>query len=199
MEIASVVGLGNPGAEYAATRHNVGFRVIEELAGRRRTGPWQVAFHARVARRSGGIRVLLVKPQTFMNCSGDSVLALCRGEGLMPAQCFVVVDDVDLPLGQLRLRERGGAGSHNGLRSVVAAIGEGFPRLRLGIRGRDPWQDLADYVLAPFLPEEEETVARMLSRAADCVEMALRTGLGRAASAFNTADESPGEREEGRG
>lgn len=185
MELAAIVGLGNPGAEYERTRHNVGFRVVDELARRFRCGSFKPRPYALVAERSGSRRVLLVKPTTYMNRSGQAVAALCREEGLVPAQVLVVVDDVDLPLGQLRLRSRGGPGTHNGLRSVVEEVGEGFPRLRLGVRGTQPWSDLAAYVLAPFTEEEEPVAEAMVQRAADCVEEALFSGLARAANRFN--------------
>jgi peptidyl-tRNA hydrolase, PTH1 family len=193
MGIAAVVGLGNPGPEYASTRHNLGFAVVDELARRFRADTWRHAYLSLTARRPRGAALLLVKPQTYMNESGGAFAALCRGEGLLPAECLVVVDDVELPLGQLRLRERGGAGSHNGMRSIVDAVGEDFPRLRLGIRGAEPWRDLADYVLAEFTAEETEAVAGMVARAADCVEAAMRTGIARAATSFNTAEPSVGE------
>lgn len=130
----------------------------------------------------------LVKPTTFMNLSARAVVALAAKEHLEPGQVLVVVDDVELPLGALRLRPRGGAGTHNGLRSLVEAIGEEFPRLRLGVRGDVPWDDLADYVLTPFAPAEEEAVSQMVTRAADCVEAALHSGLARAASRFNSTE-----------
>lgn len=198
MEIAAVVGLGNPGEGYGATRHNLGFRVVDEVARRWRAGRWRAQYHGLVARRAGGRPVVLIKPQTYMNLSGECLAALCRGEFLVPQQCLVVVDDVDLPLGQLRLRERGGPGSHNGLRSVTALVGEDIPRLRLGIRGEAPWQDLAEYVLAPFESDEEPAVDALVGRAADCVEAAVREGLRRAAARFNsrereTRDENPPE------
>ena len=185
MELAAVIGLGNHGAEYEGTRHNVGFAVVDELARRWRVTAWRKRHHALVARRAGGRDVLLVKPQTFMNLSGEAVAALCEGETLVPGACLIVVDDVDLALGQLRLRQRGGSGTHNGLRSVVAAVGEGFPRLRLGVRGEQATGDLADYVLAPFEAAEEEVATAMIVRAADCVEMALRAGASRAADRYN--------------
>lgn len=185
MELAAVVGLGNPGAEYEHTRHNVGFRVVDELARRFRCGPFALRSYALVATRPGARRVLLVKPTTFMNLSGQAVARLCRDEGLLASQVLVVVDDVDLPLGQLRLRSRGGPGTHNGLRSVVEAVGESFPRLRLGVRGEHLWEDLAAYVLAPFAEDEEGAVEAMVQRAADCVEEALFSGVARAANRFN--------------
>ncbi len=183
--IAAIVGLGNPGDEYAATRHNVGFRVVDELARRWRMVTWRQRFRCELARRAGGRTLWLAKPLTFMNLSGEAVAALCRGEDLTPEQCLVVVDDVELALGQLRLRERGGAGTHNGLRSVVETIGDGFPRLRLGVRGAQPWQDLADYVLSTFDEDESAAVADIVRRAADCVETALHAGIARAATQFN--------------
>ncbi len=185
MTIAAVIGLGNPGAEYAATRHNVGFLVVDELAGRLAAGQWRSRYRSEVIATGGEPAVLLVKPRTFMNLSGLAVSAVCAGEGVGPDRCLVVVDDVELPLGVLRLRARGGSGTHNGLRSVTAAVGEEFPRLRLGIRGGEPFGDLADYVLAPFLPGEAEVAAAMIRRAAACVEAALAEGIGRAAGAFN--------------
>lgn len=186
MELVAVVGLGNPGAEYERTRHNVGFWVVDELSRRLRCGAFEARSYALVASRPGARRLLLVKPTTYMNRSGLAVAALCREERLVPAQVLVVVDDVDLPLGQLRLRFRGGPGTHNGLRSVVEMVGEGFPRLRLGVRGAQPWGDLAAYVLAPFSAEEEVAAETMVQRAADCVEEALFSGLARAANRFNT-------------
>ncbi len=188
MDIAAVIGLGNPGTEYLSTRHNVGFAVVDELAKRFRIDAWRRAYLSLTARRPRGVAVMLVKPQTFMNVSGEALAALCRGEELLPSECLVVVDDVELPLGQLRLRTSGGAGSHNGMRSIVEAVGEGFPRLRLGIRGNEPWRDLADYVLSEFRPDEIEVVTAMVSRAADCVEEALRAGIARAASRYNAAE-----------
>jgi PTH1 family peptidyl-tRNA hydrolase len=187
MDISAVVGLGNPGPEYAATRHNVGFLVVDELAARWRVTRWRSAYHARLARRSGGQATWLVKPQDFMNRSGGPVAAFLRGEGLAPEQILVVVDDVELPLGQLRLRGSGGAGTHNGMRSLVESLGEGFGRLRVGIRGEQTWYDLADYVLAPFCPDEVAPARETVKAAADCVEMALKTGIGRAATRYNRA------------
>ena len=191
MDIAALVGLGNPGAEYAESRHNAGFLVVDEIARRWRLVVWRSRYRARVARRPGGRPTLLVKPQTFMNASGESLVRLCAAEDLDPEQCLVVVDDVELPLGQLRLRERGGPGTHNGMRSIVDAVGENFPRLRLGVRGARPWDDLAEYVTAPFDEGEREAVQAMIRRAADCVEAALRVGIPRAATQFNQPAAEP--------
>jgi PTH1 family peptidyl-tRNA hydrolase len=191
MDVAVVIGLGNPGQEYAATRHNVGFRVVNELATRWRVRRWQRRRSSLVARRGGARPVFLAKPQTFMNLSGHAVVELCRALTLEPAQCLVVVDDVDLPLGELRLRQRGGPGSHNGLRSIVDAVGEEFPRLRLGIRGEGAWDDLAEYVLTRFEDDELELAETAIRRAADCVTSALHEGVARAANRFNGPVEPP--------
>ena len=187
MQIAVVVGLGNPGSKYTASRHNVGFRVVEELGRRLRVRLWLPRFHSRVAHRRGGNSLWLVKPSTYMNLSGVAVAAACRALKVAVEQCLVVSDDVELPLGTLRLRARGGAGAHNGLRSIVDAVGEGFPRLRVGIGVADPGAKLADFVLAPFEVGEREVVDEAVRRAADCVELALHAGLDRAASRFNAS------------
>lgn len=186
LELKAVVGLGNPGEKYEGTRHNLGVLVVDVLASRMRLRFFP-KFHSLVAKREGSKWFWLVKPMTYMNQSGKAVAALCREERLLPGQVLVVVDDVDLPLGQLRLRPRGGAGTHNGLRSIVEVIGEGFPRLRLGIRGRNSEGDLAEYVLSPFLQEEKPIVEQMVERAALCVETALFQGIARAANLFNTS------------
>ncbi len=185
MEVGAVVGLGNPGSQYAETRHNVGSMVVDALAQRWRITAWERRFSSLAARRPGGRPLWLVKPQTFMNVSGNAVASVCREASLEPGQVLVVVDDVDLPLGTLRLRLRGGPGTHNGLRSVVDSIGEGFPRLRLGVRGESPWQDLAEYVLSPFEPAEVEAAKAMVERACQCVEVVLHEGLLRAANRCN--------------
>lgn len=192
MDLGAIVGLGNPGSEYSETRHNVGFRVVDALAGRWRLANWHRRFSSLVARRGGARPLWLVKPQTFMNLSGAAVAALCRGVSLQPGQVLVVVDDVDLPLGVLRLRARGGPGTHNGLRSVVDSVGEGFPRLRLGVRGESPRSDLADYVLSPFEPAEMAAATAMVARACECIEVVLHEGLARAAARFNAAPSGAG-------
>lgn len=182
-----LVGLGNPGVEYAFTPHNFGFLLVDELA--RRCG-------ARVSRlerqalvghlRLGGLPVLAAKPVTFMNLSGVAVRELLRKHEIAPAEMLVVSDDLDLPLGALRLRERGSAGTHNGMRSIVGALGGGeFPRLRLGIAPEHRLGDAARFVLAPWRKPELEIVARVLERAGDAVEMMAREGLPKAMSLFN--------------
>jgi len=180
-----VLGLGNPGARYAATRHNAGWLVVERLARRAQLdfAPGRGDFHAARWERPDG-DVLLVLPTTFMNRSGQAGVQLASLTGLAPARCLVVVDDLDLPLGRLRLRARGSDGGHRGLASLSAAWGtNAYPRLRLGI-GR-PADDTVEHVLAPFADAELDTAERMVEAAADAVCETLERGLERAASHFN--------------
>ncbi|GAC1491832.1 MAG: aminoacyl-tRNA hydrolase [Candidatus Limnocylindrales bacterium] len=183
-----VVGLGNPGDGYAATRHNVGFQVAARLAKRGRLEFSVKAGDARVAEGElGGIRIAIARPQTFMNDSGRSVRKLLDRYRLGPADLLVISDDIDLPLGKLRLRANGGPGTHNGMRSIVSAVGPDFARLRVGVAPVDPrteLPDLADFVLQPFAPAEQEAVLLAVTRAAEAVEVALRD-LRRAMDQFN--------------
>ena len=184
-----IVGLGNPGARYARNRHNVGFRCVRRLAAahgltfRRRK-------QARVA--SGtilGYRVLLAMPQTFMNESGRAVAPLVRFHNLPLDRLLVVYDDLDLPLGTLRLRPKGGSGGHRGMRSIIQHLGsQEFPRLRIGI-GRPPeGVDPADYVLRNFSSEEERVIEDVLERAVAAVEMWLTEGIEKAMAWYNSPD-----------
>ncbi|MFQ5664182.1 MAG: aminoacyl-tRNA hydrolase, partial [Terriglobia bacterium] len=176
-----IVGLGNPGPDYAHTPHNLGFAVIERLAqqARIRSRPRPArGWRGRLDQRE----VLLAQPQSFMNASGWAVSQLLRAEGLTPAELIVVSDDVALPWGTLRIRERGRAGGHKGLESVIAALGtDEFVRLRLGIRPEEGWVgDLADYVLTPMSPEQGCRAAAMVAEAAEAVRVILREGPQRA-------------------
>lgn len=192
MPIDLVAGLGNPGPRYAYTRHNLGFRVVE-LVARRWGGTWSESRMSAVARVTS--RPALMKPLTFMNRSGSAVAAVMVDRGLVPEDVLVVVDDVDLPLGSLRLRPAGGPGTHNGMRDLCAHLGDGFARLRLGVRGEDPWDDLAAYVLEGFAGNEFPTVERMVAAAADAVELVCRDGIAAAMQQVNrrvTADAEPG-------
>ncbi len=182
-----VVGLGNPGRRYRGTRHNVGWEVLDRLARRLKVAVdrdegWALVGTARLGRR----RVLLAKPQTFVNLSGTAVDDLRRRHRIRPEEVLVIVDDLDLPLGRLRLRPGGSHGGHRGLRSVLDALGtEDVPRLRIGI-GRPPaGVDPADYVLTPFTPDERAVVEPALDRAAEAAEVALREGLQTAMTRFN--------------
>jgi PTH1 family peptidyl-tRNA hydrolase len=183
--IELVVGLGNPGERYAATRHNMGFRVADALAGRLGAAPWARFARCELTSAPLGARLLLAKPQSYMNRSGEAVAWLLEHLDLTPPQMLVVVDDVDLALGSLRLRRSGGPGTHNGLRDVCDRVGGSFPRLRLGVRGRGGWQDLADYVLSPFADDEKPVAEHLVSRAAEAVEACVRDGLEPAMARFN--------------
>jgi PTH1 family peptidyl-tRNA hydrolase len=186
-----IVGLGNPGPRYARTRHNLGFLVVEAIAAARR-GRWgDPARKSRVASvRLGGGHGLLVEPLTYMNLSGDALLPIVIEESLPPSRVLVVCDDIALPLGQIRLRGSGSDGGHNGLASVIERLNTvDFPRLRMGVGPVPPRVDAAEFVLAEFLPEEEEAVASMISAATACAESWLFDGLGKAMSKFNVKKE----------
>lgn len=184
-----VVGLGNPGEGYAATRHNVGFQVASRLAKRARAEFNMKAADSRIAEGSiDGVRVAIARPQTFMNDSGRAVRKLLDRYRIQPSDLLVVFDEVDLPLGKIRLKEKGGPGTHNGMRSIVSAIGEEFPRLRVGVAPVDPLReigDLAQYVLDPFDADERAVAETSLTRAAEAAEVALREGIQPAMTKFN--------------
>jgi PTH1 family peptidyl-tRNA hydrolase len=186
-----ICGLGNPGERYLLTRHNIGFRVVDLLAdrwgltgsGRAREG----AARLEVTRPEPIGRVLLVKPLRFMNQSGAALKAAIRQTDADPAtDLLVICDDIDLPLGKVRLRRSGSAGGHNGLRDIIAALGsDEFNRLRVGIgRGGEP----VDHVLATFKPGERELAAEAIATAADAAEQWLRDGIEATMSAFNGID-----------
>ena len=187
-----VVGLGNPGDGYADTRHNVGFRVANALAKRSRAEFGIKAAESRIAEGTlGDSKIAIARPQTFMNESGRAVRKLLDRYRLEPGKLLVVFDEVDLPLGKIRIREKGGPGTHNGMRSIVSEVGEGFPRIRVGVAPADPATEIADlaqYVLSPFAAAERPQADRMTQRAAEAAEVAIRDGLRRAMDTFN-ADE----------
>ena len=182
-----MVGLGNPGERYRRTRHNVGFLVVDELAARGGAGCFREEADAWVAPvLLAGQPVLLAKPFTFMNRSGSSVERLLAVYAEQPSDVLAVVDDVALELGQLRIRERGSHGGHNGLRSLSESLGsEEFPRVRVGIRKGEPPADLADYVLSDFPQEDVLVVQEMVGWAADGIEVALAEGVPAAMNRFN--------------
>ena len=184
---ALIVGLGNPGLEYSATRHNVGFLLLERLAAKHRLRFTGKRAKSLVARGTlNGHDVALAKPQTYMNLSGEAVRELVRIYGLPPKALLVVYDDVDLPLGTIRLREGGGPGTHNGMRSIVDALGAtDFPRLRIGVGMPTNGQDLADYVLGLPTPEERTVLDEALGRSVEAVETFVRRGVGAAMNAYN--------------
>ncbi len=181
-----VVGLGNPGERYRRTRHNVGFMVADELL-TRAAGRWTgdvLCSWGEV--RLAGQEVLLVKPMTFMNRSGEAVAHVLERHGLGPAALIVVLDDVALELGTLRLRERGSHGGHNGLRSLIDHLGtDEVARVRLGIRQGELREDLAGYVLSDFAPDQVLVVQESVGAAADAIVLALEHGLASAMNRFN--------------
>ncbi len=190
MTIRLVVGLGNPGPHYAATRHNVGFRVVETVSRRLVAQPWPGPSLSRVEHAVG---LWLARPQTFMNASGAAVEELLDALELEPDALLVVSDDLDLPLGRLRLRPSGGAGTHNGLRDIVDRIGTGFPRLRVGIRGAVVGEDLAEWVLSPFGDDELANVDATIVRAAGAVLTVLELGVEQAMAEVNRRPPDTGE------
>ena len=179
-----VVGLGNPGAQYARTRHNAGFETLEELSRR-----WGVEINKKklnglVAETTyNGHRVVLVQPQTFMNSSGECVQPLLQWYKAPMENLIVIYDDIDLALGRLRVRKSGSAGTHNGMRSILGCLGnqQGFPRIRVGVGAKPEGWDLVDWVLSTYrLREEREEIEKAFVRAADCVEDWLKNGLDHA-------------------
>jgi len=183
-----IVGLGNPGRQYARTRHNVGFMVAEQLAGRLRAA-WSVEqkFQARLARWTGENRqVWLCAPQTYMNASGEAVRRVMEYHRVPLERLLVVVDDADLPLGSLRLRPDGGPGGHHGLESVEQQVGStSYARLRVGIGRREGQREISGHVLGRFAAEELDLLKKVLARAADQVECWIAHGTRRAMNDFN--------------
>ena len=183
-----IVGLGNPGDKYDDTRHNAGFAVADELARRGGFAIQRVKFKAlTAAAQVGGKGVLVMKPTTYMNLSGESVGEAARFYKLTPDHVLVISDDVDLPLGKLRLRTGGSAGGHNGLKSIIQHLGSGqFPRLKVGVGGKPhPDYDLADWVLGKLTGEDKRLMDETVKRAADAVECFLKDGPQKAMSQFN--------------
>lgn len=195
-----IVGLGNPGPRYEATRHNVGWRVVDAFAARFRLN---LDTHEKDAYtgqgRVAGNQVMLAKPLTFMNLSGEAVSKLVRAYTDGPGGLMVVYDDIDLPLGRLRVRERGSAGTHNGMRSIVSSLGsEAFARLRVGIsgEGREQVRELADYVLQPFAQQEEDVLNDVVARSVDALLLFCRGDLRRAMNQLNRDPKEPGQTKE---
>ena len=183
-----VVGLGNPGSQYDNTRHNAGFLVADELARRGGFAIQRVRFKAlTAAAQVGGQGVLMMKPTTYMNLSGEAVGDAVRFYKLTPDRVLVISDDVDLPLGKLRLRAGGSAGGHNGLKSIIRHLGDDrFPRLKVGVGSKPhPDYDLADWVLGKLQGEDKKVMDETVRRAADAVECFLKDGPQKAMNQFN--------------
>ena len=181
-----IVGLGNPGARYAGTRHNVGFDVVDELARRRALTFESSPAEAIMARERGpGARLMLAKPLTFMNLSGRAVGELVRYYRVDHGDVLIVADDVNLPLGRLRARRAGSDGGHNGLRSVIDVLGTAVARLRLGVDRGDRRRDLASHVLATFDASELETIRPAIETAGDAAEVFVTDGIDVVMNRFN--------------
>jgi len=182
-----IVGLGNPGPEYEGTPLNMGFLAIDGIAERaeiRITRPEAKSYVGRG--KFAGEEVILAKPQTMMNLSGVAVRMLLEKYECDPAEMIVLTDEVDLPWGMLRIRERGSAGTHNGLKSIVSALGGGeFIRVRLGIKPEKIWGELRDYVLSKLSRADREIAGQMVTDATDAVELIITEGVGKAMSKFN--------------
>lgn len=183
-----VVFLGNPGADYAGTRHNVGFMaadVVEKNAGVKIN---RLRFRALTAQAVlGGVKVFLIKPQTYMNLSGEAVLQAVNFYKIRPENVLVISDDISLPVGKLRVRAKGSAGGHKGLKSIIEKLGtDEFPRIKIGV-GAPPHPDyeVADWVLARFEKQDADEVAKAVKRAADAVEVYIRDGEEKAMNVFN--------------
>lgn len=190
MGISVIVGLGNPGRKYEGTRHNVGFMLLDRIAACEGLS-FQTAtkFQAHFSKLGDG--TLLVKPQTFMNLSGRSIGQILNFYKLSPDQVLVVYDDVSLPLGHLRFREKGSAGGHNGIKSIIEHLGtDGFPRLKLGI-GAAESASMTGHVLGRFGPEESGEVENMLATAREAVQVSRSQGIALASNQFNTPRVKP--------
>ncbi|MFQ5876875.1 MAG: aminoacyl-tRNA hydrolase [Acidobacteriota bacterium] len=200
-----VVGLGNPGARYRLTRHNVGLLVAEELVRRHGAGRGERRSRAAVDRiRVGGEDVLVARPSTFMNRSGAAVAELLESEGAEARDLLIVCDDLYLDFEMVRIRPRGSHGGHRGLGSIIERLGtDDFARLRVGVGPAEPDIDQADFVLTPFPEEQRRRLPEVVGRAADCAETALLRGLERAMNRFNRRrirdSEAGAEPPEGRG
>lgn len=183
-----VVGLGNPGDKYENTRHNAGFMVIDALADRKNI-PVQRLKHRALTNSAqvGGRRVLLMKPVTYMNLSGEAVADAARFYKIPPERVLVISDEVALPLGKLRLRKSGSAGGHNGLKNIIQHLGtDQFPRLRVGVGDKPhPDYDMIDWVMSKFQGEDKKAMDAAVDRAAEAVEVLLSEGFDKAMSRFN--------------
>ena len=183
-----VVGLGNPGLNYARTRHNVGFRAVDALAEKLGVKIDRAHFRGLTAQASaGGEKLLLLKPQTFMNDSGLSVMDAARFYKLPPERVLVLFDDISLPVGRLRIRADGSAGGHNGIKSIIQELGsQDFPRVKIGVGAKpNPEYDLAAWVLSTFSASEEKALAVSLKNAADAALSIIDNGVPETANRFN--------------
>jgi len=182
-----IVGLGNPGREYAQTKHNVGFMLVDALAEKLGIADWQSKFDALIAEgRMGTEKILLVKPQTYMNESGRAVGPLMNWYKLMPEQLIVAHDDMDIPAGTIRIRKKGSAGGHNGIKSVLAHVGdENFSRVRIGIGRPLPGWTVINHVLAPFQEEDVPKIKEAIQYLLPAVECIVTEDTDKAMNLYN--------------
>ena len=194
-----IVGLGNFGDKYAKTRHNVGFMTVDAIARKKGIVSWKRECKGLTAAFfEGGQKIMLVKPQTYMNLSGECVGALCDYYDIDPEDIVVIYDDVDLPPGMLRVRKKGGPGTHNGMRSVVMHLATtDFPRIRIGIGKAPPRWDLADYVLAGLSEADQKLFAEACEKAADAALSIADTGIEATMNQVNRQERKEKENEKG--
>ena len=182
-----IAGLGNPGTKYASTRHNVGFDVMDALANKFGIKLNKIKFKGLVGEGTwAGKKIVLIKPSTYMNLSGESIRPLMEFYKLKPEELFVVVDDVDIEFGTIRLKKKGSAGTHNGLKSIIFHLEtEEFPRLKIGIGQKPEHYDLADFVLSKFSKSERQIIDKAIIKAADAVDEFIVNGIDSAMNKYN--------------
>lgn len=183
-----IAGLGNPGREYEKTRHNMGFDTVDELIDRHRIPQGGIAHKAMYGKGIiGGAKVIMAKPLTYMNLSGESVREFVNYYKMDPeTEMIVIYDDIDLDPGQIRIRKKGSAGGHNGIKNIIAQLGtQNFYRIKVGVGAKPKGWDLADYVLGRFPADERDLVDQAISQAADAVEMILEQGIDAAMNHYN--------------
>ena len=183
-----IAGLGNPGSKYSETRHNVGFDVIDRLAHENNIKVNRLRFKALTGEGFIGTeKVLLVKPSTYMNNSGESIREIMDFYKLEPEKLLVVVDDIDIEFATIKLKKKGSAGSHNGLKSIIYHLQtDNFPRLKVGIGKKPPYYDLADFVLSKFSTDERKLVDQAIRNASEAVQEFVRSGIDKAMNEFNS-------------
>ncbi len=182
-----IVGLGNPGKQYEHTRHNVGFDVIDILAKKYGASVTKMKHKALIGEcRVGSEKVLLVKPQTYMNLSGETLIDIYQYYKVELEDIIVVYDDIDLDVGKIRIRKKGSAGSHNGMKSIIKCLGSGdFPRVRVGVSKPEPGADLANFVLSRFRKEEQLDIKNGLEKACKAVDSMIRENIDLAMNKYN--------------
>ena len=187
IEMYVIVGLGNPGARYAETKHNIGFITVDYLAEKLGIKINKIKHKAIIGEGSiGGEKVLLVKPQTFMNLSGQSVMDIVNFYKVAASNLIVIYDDIDLPVGKVRIRPNGSSGTHNGMRNIIYLVNnQEFPRVRIGVGKQPDYMDLADYVLTRFNNEERPLIEEAIKRSAAAVEEIVKSGINIAMNQYN--------------